>query len=150
MFHSDIDSRARGVAILIRNKIHFSLTKLIADKNGRYLIVVGTLMNIPVVLVNVYAPNFDNTLFANNLLRMIPDLNTHLLIFGGDLNCVIDPALDKSATGSKASSAMSRAFSHFMTQNGYIDPWRFFNPQAREYSFFQMFITHILASITFL
>lgn len=149
MFHSDIDSRARGVAILLRNKIHFSLTKLIADKNGRYLIVVGTLMNNPVVLVNVYAPNFDNAVFANNLLRMIPDLKTHPPDLRDDLNCVIDPALVKSATGSKASSAMSRAFSHFITQNGHID-WRFFNPQAREYSFFQMFITYILASITFL
>lgn len=88
-------------------------------------------MSNPVVLVNIYAPNFDNVLFANNLLGMIPDLNTHLLVFGGDLNCVTDPALDKSAS----SSAMAKAFPNFMIQNGYIDPWRFLNPQAKEYYF---------------
>lgn len=33
-------------------------------------------------------------------------------------------------------SATSKAFSEFMTQHKYIDPWRFNNPLAREYSFF--------------
>lgn len=44
VFHSDFNSKARGVAILISNKVQFTPTKVIADKNGRYLIVAGNLM----------------------------------------------------------------------------------------------------------
>ncbi len=63
----------------------------------------GKISQTPVVLANVYAPNFDNAHFAQDLLSKFPALNAHLLIFGGDLNCVIDPDLDKSSIVMKAS-----------------------------------------------
>ncbi len=52
-FHSNIISKARGVAILIGKSIHFSSSKVIPNKAGRYLIVLGTLSHVPVLLVNV-------------------------------------------------------------------------------------------------
>lgn len=30
------------------------------------------------------------------ITSLVPDLNSHQLIFGGDLNCTIDPILDRS------------------------------------------------------
>jgi len=90
----------------------------------------------PVVLVNVYAPNFDNAAFSNSLLSKIPCLNTHLLILGGDLNCAIDPSLDRSSPTTLSPSTMARSFSDFMSLNGLADPWRYNNPQSRDYSFF--------------
>lgn len=114
----------------------FSLEKVTSDVNGRYVIVEGKISRTPVVLVNVYAPNFDNAPFAQNLLSRIPALNTHLLIFGGDLNCVIDPVLDKSSTDMKPSSSVSKVLSEFMVQNSYVDLWRHFNPTVKKYSFF--------------
>lgn len=136
VFHSSFNSKARGVAILIDKKMQFSATNVISDPQGRYVIVVGTLFNTPVLLVNVYAPNFDDVEFANRLLSSLPDLNTHLMIFGGDLNTVINPTLDRSSIRSITPSSMSRAFSLFMDQNGYVDPWRFNNPNVKEFSFF--------------
>ncbi len=82
IFHSNSDSRSRGVAILINKTVHFSIDNVISDMK---------ISQTPVVLANVYAPNFDNAHFAQDLLSKLPALNTHLLIFGGDLNCVIDP-----------------------------------------------------------
>ncbi len=136
IFHSNFDSRSRGVAILINKTVHFSIDNVISDMNGRYVIVKGKIPQTPVVLANVYAPNFDNAHFAQDLLSKLPALNTHLLIFGGDLNCVIDPDLDKSSIVMKAPSAMSKIVSEFMVQNGYIDPWRHLNPTVRKYSFY--------------
>lgn len=136
VFHSDFNNKARGVAILISKRINFSTTDVISDKNGRYLIITGVLCHTPVVLVNVYAPNFDDVGFAKRLLGKIPSLNTHLLIFGGDLNCVLNPSLDRSSLKTTSPSAMSKTFSDFMAQSGCTDPWRFQNPQARDYSFF--------------
>lgn len=113
VFLSDFNSKARGVAILISNKVQFTPTKVIADKNGRYLIVAGNLMQKKVLLVNVYAPNFDDAEFANRLLNDIPFLNTHLLILGGDLNSVFDPVMDRSNPRSLTHSSMSQIFSDF-------------------------------------
>lgn len=79
--------------------------------------------------MNVCAPNFDDTEFSNRLLSNIPHLNTHLLIFGGDLNCVFDPVLDRS-------SPRTKSFSNFMTQSGLVDLWRLRNPSAKKCSYF--------------
>lgn len=136
MFHSTFNSKSRGVAILIHKRIQFTATSTILDPHGRYLIITGLLFQTPVLLVNVYAPHFDNPNFANNLLNSLPNLNTHLLIFGGDLNCAIDPLLDRSNPRNISPSAMSKTFSDFMKRNGYIDPWRCHNPNNKEFSFF--------------
>lgn len=136
IFHSNFNSKARGVAILINNKVQFSFTDVISDKNGRYLTVAGTLMQRKVLLVNVYPPNFDDVEFANRLLTNLPFLNTHLVIFGGDLNCVFYPSLDRSNPRNLIQSAMSKIFSDFMRQNGLVDPWRSRNPSIRKFSFF--------------
>uniref|UniRef100_A0A8C5ELJ2 Endonuclease/exonuclease/phosphatase domain-containing protein n=1 Tax=Gouania willdenowi TaxID=441366 RepID=A0A8C5ELJ2_GOUWI len=116
--------------------IQFLHTMTKSDLNGRYLIVVGTLQQQRVVLVNVYAPNFDNPGFMQMLFENIPSLNDHLLIFGGDLNCVIDPIFDRSNPRTFIQSSMSKVVSEFMAKNGYVDPWRFCHPQAKEFSFY--------------
>lgn len=53
----------------MHRSITFTTTDVIADRNGIYVIVTGTLFSTPVVLANVYAPNYD-----------------HHLIIGGDFN----------------------------------------------------------------
>lgn len=136
VFHSTFNSRARGVAILINKRVQFTPLKIMADKNGTYLIVVATLCNNPVLLVNVYAPNFDNPGFTDKLWSILPFLDTHLLILAGDLNCVIDPTLDRSNPRTLAQSSMSKSIPDFMSKNGFVDPWRFYNPSARTYSFY--------------
>ncbi len=70
-------------------------------------------MQTKVVLVNVYAPNFDEVNFSYRLLSNVPYLNTHLLIFGGDLNCVFDPRLNHSSPHSTTLLAMAKSFSDF-------------------------------------
>lgn len=135
VFHSSFNSKARGVAILISKSVPFTLTNTISDKDGRYLIVSGTLFRVPVLLVNVYAPNFDNPCFMNKLFEKLPSLSDCFLIFGGDMNCAIDPQLDRSKPG-PTRSGMAKALHNFMSSNGCVDPWRFRNPSSRQYSFY--------------
>lgn len=92
------------------------------------LIISATLSNVPVLLVNVCAPNFDNPSFMNKLFENLLSLDERFLIFGGDMNCVAVPQLDRSKPGSTQSS-MAKAFHDFMSSNGYVDPWRFQNPR---------------------
>lgn len=99
VFHSSFSSKARGVAILIGKSVPFTQTNIISDKDGRYVIVLGTLFCVPILLVHVYAPNFHNSGFMTELFENLPSLSDCFLIFGGDLNCAIDPQLDHSKLG---------------------------------------------------
>uniref|UniRef100_A0A8C9YKI4 Endonuclease/exonuclease/phosphatase domain-containing protein n=1 Tax=Sander lucioperca TaxID=283035 RepID=A0A8C9YKI4_SANLU len=73
IFHSSFQARARGVAILIYNTKPFVPKDIISDKNGRYIVVVGTLCNKNVTLANFYAPNFDDVklLYRTMLLLLL-------------------------------------------------------------------------------
>ena len=117
---TSFNSKARGVAILIHKRTQFIPTSSISDPNGRYLIVTGTIQQTPVLLVNVYAANFDDAGFANRLPSSLPALNECWLIFGGGLNCGINPVLDRSSPRLAHPSSMSRAFADFMLQNGCV------------------------------
>ena len=77
VFHSTFDSKAKGVAIMVNKRVHFTTSKIIADKNGKYIIVPGLLYHNPVLFVNIYAPNFDNPDFRNRLFATLPFLDTH-------------------------------------------------------------------------
>ncbi len=79
-FHSNFNSKARGAAILISSRAQFSST-VIANVNGRYLKVAGNCNEKKVLLVNVYAPDFDDVDFANRLLSNLPFLDTHFVDF---------------------------------------------------------------------
>lgn len=79
-FHSNFNSKFRGVAILIHNRGQFTPTNVLADKNWQYLIVSSLLLQHRVTLVNIYAPNFNDPGFVDTLLNSIPFLNPHMLI----------------------------------------------------------------------
>ena len=64
IYHSNFNSKSRGVAVLIHRNVQFVEEAIVKDKNGRYVIIQGRLYNMPVVLANVYAPNWDNVQFS--------------------------------------------------------------------------------------
>ncbi len=121
---------------MVNKKINFIPNNITSDPNGRYVFVSGLLFQQPVLLVNVYAPNWDDVTFIKKLLSSLTNLDTHKLIFGGDLYTVINPTLDRSSSKHTAISKMARSLSYFMEDNGCIDPWRFLNPSLKSFSFF--------------
>lgn len=103
-----------------------------ADSAGRYIIVIGRINNTPVILANVYAPNWDDSTFFTHL----PNMDTHHLILGGDMNCVLSPFLDHSSPKTMAPSKTALAIQLFLNTYGMADTWRFRNPKSRSYSFY--------------
>ena len=89
-FHSRSSSRARGAAIIIHKSVMFVPTNTILDNNGRYVIVSGVLQGMPVILVSVYAPNWDDDQFFMNLFAKLPNADNHRIIMGGDFNLIQD------------------------------------------------------------
>lgn len=96
VYCSNFDHNSRGVDILLKKGMQFDEHKSIQDTNGRYIILIGRLCNTPVVLVNIYGPNWHSPQFYTDLVSALPNINTHKLIIAGDLNCFLDPFLDRS------------------------------------------------------
>lgn len=62
-------------------------------------------------MADINGRNFDNPDFMNKVFERLPSLHDNLLIFGGDMNCVIDPRLDRSSLKSLTPSLMSSSLS---------------------------------------
>ena len=148
VFHSLFDSKARGAAILVSKKIQFISESIIPDRNGRFIIVSGRLFHLPVTLVCVYAPNFDDAEFMARLLSSIPNMNTHHLILGGDLNCVMNTQVDRSSPRVTNLSKMAITLQSFMEDYGSCDPWRFLHNDTRAYSFYSH-VHHVYSRIDY-
>ena len=135
-FHSKFHSKARGVAILIRNTVQFSPSSILEDPYGRYVIVSGLLYSTKVTLANIYAPNWDDHNFVSKIISLLPDLNTYELILGGDFNCVLDTKLDRSSPKPAHTSLTAKTIQAFLEDFAISDAWRFSFPTSHQYSFF--------------
>ena len=96
-YHSTFTCKSRGASIIIHKAIPFKVSHTMADPNGRYIFVSGKLYNTPLVLANIYGPNWDDDGFFRKLFSAIPDLESHYLILGGDFNFCLVPTLDRSS-----------------------------------------------------
>ena len=47
----------RGVLILVKERLNFELKSCIHNKQGRYIILRGSVQEQPFAFVNIYAPN---------------------------------------------------------------------------------------------
>lgn len=106
------------------------------DNNGRYVMISGCLQNEKLTLVNLYAPNTQQSLFFAFLCPVISQFMEGLLIMGGDFNSVCDPTLNRSSSPLSSDKQTSAALKEFQTQLAVTDVWRLINPTAREYSFY--------------
>lgn len=136
ILHSIFHSKSRGTAILIKKTTLFVVSKVDADSAGRYMIVVGRLNSTPVVLANVYTPNWDDSAFFTSLFSRIPDLDTHHVILGGDINCVLSPPLDRSSPKTMQLTRSTVVLNQLLKTYGLTDVWRFQNPGRRCYCFY--------------
>lgn len=91
LYHSSFQSKCRGVAILIHKSVPFSVSEVIPDSNGRFIILKGQINGVRLILANIYGPIWDDEAFFKKMLFSLPDLHSYQLILGGDFNCCLDP-----------------------------------------------------------
>lgn len=53
------------------------MSQVIADPQGRFVIVIGNLYGYPITLANIYAPNVDDEQFIATFLAKLPNMNSH-------------------------------------------------------------------------
>lgn len=73
LFSSRSSERRRGAAILIHRSTQFILHNEVKDKEGRYILLNGSIAGVKVSMFNVYAPNEDIPEFMKNIFDLISD-----------------------------------------------------------------------------
>ena len=56
IFHANGNQKKAGVAILISEKIPFKVNSVTRDKEGRYIMIKGSIQEDRTI-INIYAPN---------------------------------------------------------------------------------------------
>ncbi len=133
VFHSNLNCKSRGTAIILNKNIPFTTSDIISDPNGRYIIVTGKIYNTPVTLANIYAPNYDDEKFINSILAILPKLHSHNLILAGDFNLVMDPVLDRSSSKQQSVSKSAKVIQNFLKSENIIDNLEIFKPNSEKY-----------------
>ena len=57
IFHANGDQKKAGVAILISDKMDFEIKAVKRDKEGRYIMIKGSIQEEDIAIINIYAPN---------------------------------------------------------------------------------------------
>ena len=84
----------------------------------------GRLLNTPVIIANIYGPNWGNEKVFRDPFAKLPNMTHSPLILGGDFNCWLHPTLDRSCLRPHKLSSSAKAIKMLMTKFALIDPWR--------------------------
>lgn len=123
----------RGVMILIRKGLNAKILRVETDAQARIVIIEVEYNTVSYLLVNIYAPNQDDPRFFNKVARMISSFDNCNIIWGGDFNLVINPAMDRYNSvynNSKACAALKEIIQQF----DLVDVWRVSGPGTPGYT----------------
>ena len=95
IFHTNIDQRKAGVAMLISDKIDFQIKAVKRDKDGQYIMMKGSIREEDITIINIYAPNIGAPQYVRQMLTsMKGEINNNTIIVG-DFNTPLTP-MDRS------------------------------------------------------
>lgn len=132
IYQAPFTRKARGVAIIFRKNIAFTLESMQA----------GHINSFPLTLLNIYGPNIDNADFFCKAFDTIPP-NSRNVIIGGDFN-YLDPTLDRLSTKPPTALASVQTLNDLIKSRNVVDVWRLQHPTDKDFSFY----SHVHKSYT--
>ena len=90
-FHANGNQKKAGVPILISDKIDFKTKTITSEKEGRYIMVKGSIQGEDKTIVNIYAPNIGTPQYIRQILIAIKwEIDSNIIIVG-DFNTPLSP-----------------------------------------------------------
>ena len=127
-------ANSRGVAILFHKYIKVKIDHQTVDEHGRYIFLEGQINDNDLALLNYYAPTSDKIQEQTDMIEKIQPYtsnNHHKLILAGNLNCWLQPNLEKHGKGETTKS--TRKLIDLLNELNLIDVWRTLNPDTIRY-----------------
>ncbi|XP_053536198.1 uncharacterized protein LOC124627508 isoform X2 [Ictalurus punctatus] len=125
VFFTVHNSRSKGVAILIRDKVPFEYICHDEDYSGGYIVLFCHLYGELYTLVNMYNHKADRDIL-NSLKDYLMETAEGVLVVGGDFNTVLHPSFDRRSLSSHARHSPFRAFlEDFTVSLNLRDTWSY-------------------------
>ena len=121
------------VAILISEKIELKIKNITRDKEGRYIMVKGSVQEEDITIANIYAPNIEAPQYIRQTLADTKgeiDSNTIIL---GNFNTPLTPM---NRSSKQKINKETPVLSDILDEMDFLDIFRTFHPNAEEYTFF--------------
>ena len=129
------NSSSRGVLILLNNNFEYKVEKINSDVNGNYIILDINIEGKKFTLINLYGPNDDKPKFYKELRQKYKSLNNDNIIMCGDWNLVINPDLDtNNYLHINNPRARNEVLDIIIEEDGFLDTYRIFHEEKREYT----------------
>ena len=127
-------SNSRGVSILFRKNLVYSIHEHISDPEGNYIISDLTVEENRFTLINLYGPNKDTPNFFDNIINIAERIGNATLILCGDFNTVQNEKLDyfnyKTINNKKSHDTILQIKENYCL----VDPFREAYPSIRRYT----------------
>ena len=132
-------SRSTGVFIAFHEHLNYKILAEYAHDGGNYLIIHSLIQDMPMVLVNYYAPNAENEqikvlIQINNILDNLEISQDTSVILGGDFNLFFEKSLDTDGGNPSVKTKSLSKLQEIMTENDLCDIFRMRNPQERRFT----------------
>ena len=127
-------SASAGVCVLFKPSASFEILSVDRDTNGRILLIVLKVNDIPMTVVNIYGPNNDDNTLFTNLHSLLMDEGEEPLIIGGDFNTVINPELDRYPNPTQNHPKCLTSIQHILKDFELVDIWRHLNQTTQKYT----------------
>ena len=130
------NSEAKGVLIAFHEHVKVKIIEKYIATSGRYIMLNGEINNLPVILVNYYAPNYEAEQVKRfeDLTGIFDWLNMSentKFIWGGDFNLTFDINLDADGGSPKLYIKSTSKLLSMMSENDLCDLYRIRNPDNR-------------------
>jgi len=131
---------SRGVGILLKNSLSYTVNNTIFDFEDNYILLDLNISGCRFVLGSVYGPNRDENEFFDNLKLDLRNLKQEKIIIGGDWNSTWDSSpvpqnIDVLNMVNIPSRRRALKISSIAVTLSLTDPYRFFNPMRREFTY---------------
>ena len=133
-FHSYFSSQSRGTSILLNSNLQYTLIDQKKSECGNYIAIVCSIEDARFLFMNIYDPNEDGPKFYEELKSQMSQFNVVFIILGGDLNFVMNPALDSLNYVADNNTRAKEAFRDLCYSFNLVDVWRHYNPNDRKYT----------------
>ncbi|KAF7244640.1 hypothetical protein EYD10_09237 [Varanus komodoensis] len=136
LFISSASQKKRGLALYIKEKLDPKY--ILADEDGRILMVEVTVKFKKVLLVAIYAPNDHQEMFYQKLHTLLLQLEYQTLCLMGDFSAIVDKKMDhKSETKEKKGRRiLPKSCFNIIEEFRLTDVWRHKNPTSAKYTFY--------------
>jgi len=127
---SSWSSTKAGVGILFNNNFELQIIKSNVDPAGCYMICGLKANGKYITLVNVYAPNEDDSNFFKSLPEHteFEDFQKDEIVIGGNFNLVLDIEKDKKGGLDKTHNNAKKTVCEIYENFDLVDAWRVLKP----------------------